>query len=142
MIGERSNVPCNGCTACCRGDTIMLHPELGDDPGTFLTEPAHNPLTGKAGLMLQHKPNGECVYLGEGGCTIHERAPVICREYDCRMQFAGLSRQQRRWLVKRGMFSQATMQAGRKRAHTLTPAEREEARKIGEGSAVNAIVGR
>jgi len=34
--------------------------------------------------MLAHKPNGECIYLENSGCSIHERAPSLCRSADCR----------------------------------------------------------
>ncbi len=34
--------------------------------------------------MLAHKPNGECIYLEPGGCSIHDRAPSLCRSADCR----------------------------------------------------------
>ena len=34
--------------------------------------------------MLAHKPNGECVYLANNGCSIHEHAPSLCRLADCR----------------------------------------------------------
>ena len=72
-------VPCNGCTACCRGDAIGLLP--ADDPSQYLTEP-HARLAGQ--LMLAHKPNGDCVYLADAGCSIHDRSPQMCREMDCR----------------------------------------------------------
>lgn len=35
-------------------------------------------------LMLAHKENGDCIYLGVGGCSIHDRKPRMCREMDCR----------------------------------------------------------
>lgn len=70
-------VPCGTCTECCRGDAIFLHPECGDDPSTYETEEY------EGRLILKHKPNRDCIYL-DGGCTIHERRPVICREMDCR----------------------------------------------------------
>jgi hypothetical protein len=35
-------------------------------------------------LMIAHKPNGECIYLNEHGCSIHDRAPSLCRSADCR----------------------------------------------------------
>lgn len=74
-----SFVPCNGCTLCCQGDAIRLLP--GDDPTQYETEPhVHY----RDQLMLAHKPNGDCVYLGESGCTIHDRSPQMCREMDCR----------------------------------------------------------
>jgi len=34
--------------------------------------------------MLAHKANGDCIYLDELGCSIHGRAPSLCRIADCR----------------------------------------------------------
>jgi len=34
--------------------------------------------------MLANKPNGECIYLTENGCSIHDNAPSMCRVADCR----------------------------------------------------------
>jgi Fe-S-cluster containining protein len=87
MIGRlppRRDVACAGCTACCRHEIIFLHPADGDRPETYLTRRVTNPLSGERVVALQQKPNGDCVYLEpERGCSIHERAPVICREFDC-----------------------------------------------------------
>lgn len=74
-----NSVPCNGCTLCCQGDAIRLLPS--DDASQYQTEP-HDHYPGQ--LMLAHKPNRDCVYLGPTGCTIHERKPTMCREMDCR----------------------------------------------------------
>lgn len=73
-------VPCDGCTACCRGERVILAPS--DDPSTYLTVPAELD-DGTPALMLDHKPNGDCIYLEDGGCSIHDRAPWACREFDC-----------------------------------------------------------
>jgi Fe-S-cluster containining protein len=74
-----NRVPCNGCTLCCQGDAIRLEEnELGMD---YLTEP-HPYIPGA--VMLAHKANGECIYLNEQGCSIHGRAPSLCRTADCR----------------------------------------------------------
>lgn len=35
--------------------------------------------------MLAHKPNGDCVYLGDRGCTIQDDKPQMCGEMDCRL---------------------------------------------------------
>lgn len=37
-------------------------------------------------MMLDHKPNGDCVYLVEEGCALHgtHYKPQQCREMDCR----------------------------------------------------------
>jgi hypothetical protein len=72
-------VPCNGCTLCCQGDAIRLTEE--DNPDDYETEP-HPYIAGEK--MLAHKPNGDCIYLNENGCSIHDRAPSLCRSADCR----------------------------------------------------------
>ena len=73
------DVPCGGCTLCCHNDMIRLLPE--DDSSLYQTVP-HTYLSGA--LMLDHKQNGDCVYLGGGGCTIQETKPLMCKEMDCR----------------------------------------------------------
>lgn len=72
-------VPCNGCTLCCKGDAIRLTEE--DNPDDYITED-HSYIAGA--LMLAHKPNGDCIYLADSGCSIHDHAPLICRSADCR----------------------------------------------------------
>ena len=76
------NVPCNGCTLCCLNDAIRILPE--DDASKYQTVP-HEHFIGH--LMLDHKPNGECVYLTNNGCGIHDTKPTMCREMDCRRIF-------------------------------------------------------
>lgn len=76
---NESAVPCNGCTRCCQGDAVRLLP--GDDWRLYKTVP-HEWMKGE--LMLDHKATGECIYLGDAGCTIHEQKPRMCREMDCR----------------------------------------------------------
>ncbi len=73
------SVPCDGCTLCCTGDAVRLEPE--DMSKGYQTEP-HPYVPGA--LMIAHMESGECVYLGTGGCTIHDRAPALCRAADCR----------------------------------------------------------
>jgi hypothetical protein len=72
-------VPCQGCRLCCQGDAVRLEEE--DLSRGYESEP-HPYIPGA--LMLAHKPNGDCVYLDEHGCTIHGRAPSLCRAADCR----------------------------------------------------------
>jgi hypothetical protein len=82
-VGRRklhtTQVPCNGCTLCCTGDAVRLLEE--DLEAGYRSEP-HSRITGA--LMIAHKPNGECIYLDEHGCSIHGRAPSLCRSADCR----------------------------------------------------------
>ena len=79
------NVPCSGCTLCCQGDAVRLEPE--DRAADYLTEP-HPYIPGAR--MIAHKPNGECVYLTDTGCGIHDRAPSLCRSADCRLLAASM----------------------------------------------------
>ena len=78
-IFQIKNVPCHGCTLCCQQDAVRLEKE--DLSFEYQTEP--HPFVPGA-LMLAHKPNGECVYLENNGCSIHDHAPSLCRLADCR----------------------------------------------------------
>lgn len=128
MSEDRSVVPCNGCTACCKRERIVLYPEHGDDPSQYLTVPAtlNDSLRGVIGdgrVMLQHKPNGECIYLGESGCTIWDRAPNICKVFDCRKWFLKFTRAERRKLLATGHLDKEVTKAGAARVDTLTEDE-------------------
>ena len=118
-IVKTANAPCNGCRACCMGDAIYLHLECGDRPEDYETEQEKNPLTGETQYILKHKDNNECIYLGPAGCTIYDRRPAICREFDCRKLFLSFTRQQRRLMVRMGAFSKEVLEAGRLRLSSL-----------------------
>lgn len=113
------SVPCNGCRACCTHDLIVLHPEHGDDVTQYDTMLIDHPLTGEPCLALKHKPDDSCIYLGDTGCTIHGHAPVICKEFDCRLMYAHYSRADRRRLIADGFLDKAVMDAGRRLQKTL-----------------------
>lgn len=106
-------VPCNGCTLCCRGDAVFLHPELGDDPKSYETESYPHPLSGADAPILKHGDDGNCVYLGPAGCTIYDRRPVMCRAFDCRKFFMSMDRNTRRQGVRRKLFDVAVLDRGR-----------------------------
>jgi uncharacterized protein len=120
----RSDVPCAGCTACCRGMLIILHPEMGDKPEDYLTKEAVHPVTGEPCLALLQRTDGTCIYLGIKGCTIHKTAPIICREFDCRIWFRdwnAVSRQVKRRVarVDPKVLDNPVLDAGRARFDTL-----------------------
>ena len=71
------NVPCNGCRACCLHNIIPLMPERGDLIWTYKHEVVATAAGPKA--VLQCGETGECIYLARDGCTMHDRAPAICR---------------------------------------------------------------
>lgn len=115
-----ANVPCNGCTLCCRSDAISIHPELGDVPEDYLTEPHMVPQMAADGiLMLAHKPDGSCVYLTDAGCGIHGKAPALCREFDCRKWVRRMGYTKSRKLAKKGLIGMAVVRAGWDRLSTL-----------------------
>lgn len=117
----RSDVPCAGCRLCCRHDVIVLLPEHGDILENYDYEYVASPDGSLA--TVKKGPDGNCIYLGADGCTIHDRAPAICRVFDCRRFFLSKSRNERRSLVKSGMADAAVFEAGRRRLHTLPERE-------------------
>lgn len=89
MSYQRNSVPCNGCKACCKHQRVILSVEHGDVSELYKTVPNRLGVDAPHNLMLAHKPNGDCIYLGEDGCTIHDFAPWACRMFDCRKWLAG-----------------------------------------------------
>lgn len=102
-------VPCGNCSACCQGDALRMHPEMGDDPSTYKTE------TIEGYLCLAHAENGDCIYLERfTGCTIYERRPAVCRELDCRVFLLKYTRKQLRVMVDENVISLRVVKAARK----------------------------
>lgn len=124
---EDAIVPCGICTACCKKETVILHPEAGDVVAIYSTAVVKNPLTGMPALALQHKPNGDCIYLTDSGCSIWQNRPHVCRTFDCRMAFLRFSRSTRKRMIKAGVLDQETIAAGKQRLDTLTDQQRAEA---------------
>lgn len=102
------DVPCNGCTLCCHNDAVRILPH--EDASKWQTEP--HPMLYDA-RMLAHKPNGDCVYLGERGCTIQHDKPQMCYEMDCRLLARRISWTQARKLNADGAFQLAVLKRGR-----------------------------
>lgn len=122
----RSVVPCGLCRACCRRERVLLDPGL-DDVASYETVPATlsdalrktlGPASENA-RMLAHKENGDCFYLGENGCTIWDRAPWLCRSFDCRKWFLKFSRADRRQLLAKGHLDRDIVNAARERLPSL-----------------------
>ncbi len=121
----RSSVPCNGCKVCCQKELVVLFPDRGDIAANY--ELMKVPLADGSTLdIVAQKPNGDCVYLGDHGCTIYDRAPAICRAFDCRKYFVSLSRNERRVMERMSNHKFEVFAAARKRLHTLSAAERRK----------------
>lgn len=117
---EPSNVPCNGCKRCCQGEQVIIRPQDGDDVNKYKTvETIYN---GFSARMLEQKPNGDCVYLGEHGCTIYEDRPIVCRSYDCRVAYLSFTRHMRSLHCDQELHAE-----GKKRLHTLDARRRRAA---------------
>ena len=112
---DPADVPCGSCTACCRSrELVVLLPEKGDDLDILTRR-------GEVGgvPVLAQNPTGECAYLVDGGCSVYEHRPFVCRGFDCRALHKTLPRKRLRAMVKEGAISKAVVQAGKERLHTL-----------------------
>jgi Fe-S-cluster containining protein len=78
---------------------------------------ARRPPGAGRGPILKRRPNGDCVYLGENGCTIHDRAPTVCRVFDCRdayLNFMQHPRSERRRMIREKYVDPEIFEIGRK----------------------------
>jgi hypothetical protein len=118
---DQNAIPCDGCTACCKTDQVILRPEAGDDVSSYEAELISSALyPGRLMPALKRDPlTGACVYLGDTGCTIHGRAPWTCRRFHCARMFKALgrlSRAKRDVLWARGdVLENAIVERGRDR---------------------------
>lgn len=86
--GDRgSDVPCNGCTACCTASQfIHIGPDETDTlahvPGALLFAAPRMP---RGHVLLGYDQRGHCPMLVDDRCSIYEHRPRTCRTYDCRV---------------------------------------------------------
>jgi hypothetical protein len=108
-VTERADVPCGKCRLCCQTLIVPLaEEEFEKYDWAWITT-----LDGKRlGRALRRKPNGDCVYLGENGCTIHGRAPHVCQRFDCRELFLKSDRAGRRQAIKSGKIPKELFDKG------------------------------
>ena len=118
----------------------MLQPAKGDVVESYLHWVMDGPIVEAIALslgidtktlpVLQRRSNGDCIYLGPKGCMIHDRAPVMCRSFDCRKFYL-------KWKQSGGQridkIHQPIVEAGRKRVDTLSLQERLNVKKGGNG---------
>ena len=72
-----SKLVCGECSQCCRGPGRgRLRVKPSDDYGTLDVFGDH---------FLPNKLNGDCAYVTDEGCSIYEKRPQVCRDYDCRV---------------------------------------------------------
>lgn len=111
-MSERVTVPCNGCTACCKASlfkvSVFLHAD--EDAAAYKTVK----VDGDQRPALARAPNGDCVYLGQTGCTIWNVAPFApreCRGFDCRALYRDLTGAARDNALAAGVITQELLTA-------------------------------
>jgi len=75
---------CHACNRCCRNKAIRITPyeilllarHIGLSTTDFIA--AH---TEAGGTVLRSREDGNCVFLGEHGCSVHPARPLACRIY-------------------------------------------------------------
>lgn len=112
---QPASVPCNGCTACCKHDRVFLGPR--DDPKAYRWHVEH----GYA--VLDRQADGSCVYLSANGCSIHDKAPSICKRMDCRVLYMKTAPEMRAARELHNPQMVHVYAAGRDRLHTLLRTE-------------------
>ncbi len=75
---------CQACSRCCRNKGSRVNPyevaRLAEVLGTTTTEVLAR-WTTEGGSLLAARADGTCVFLGQGGCTVHAGRPLVCRLY-------------------------------------------------------------
>jgi hypothetical protein len=88
LRGEQdSDVPCDGCTACCASSQFVhVAPDevdaLAHIPGELLFPAPGLP---RGHVLMGYDEQGRCPLLTDGGCSIYDHRPRTCRTYDCRV---------------------------------------------------------
>jgi len=124
-IAKNDPVPCNGCTACCRGNQAVCLRE-GDDPEAYGQNLNWENCHGTMQLTLKRQKSGDCNFLVLGACSIYAKRPTVCRRFDCRRIVAMLTPSERKQAVRNKLFDQEIMDAGVDRLPTLTLTPEEE----------------
>jgi Fe-S-cluster containining protein len=106
--GQDADVPCGGCTACCRSSQFVHIAPDETDTLAVVPRELQFPAPGLPGhVLLGYDERGHCPMLVDGGCSIYDNRPRTCRTYDCRIFPAtgvapdadkpAIARQARRW---------------------------------------------
>jgi Fe-S-cluster containining protein len=81
---SRFSYACHACKRCCRGKHIPVNPyevaRLAEHLGLSTTETLAR-YTEVGGAILKRRDDETCVFLGEGGCSVHSARPLACRLY-------------------------------------------------------------
>ena len=85
--GRGLDVPCGECVGCCTS-SLFVH-VAPDETRTLAVIPkrllVRAPGRPRGHLLLGFADDGACPMLKARACSIYERRPRTCRDYDCRM---------------------------------------------------------
>ena len=138
-----SDVPCDGCTACCISSQFI---HIGPDETDTLSHiPAkllfRAPLLPRGHVVLGYDERGHCPMVNSSGCSIYEYRPKTCRTYDCRIFPATgiavdddkplIARQVQRWRFSFPSEADRSQHAAVKAAATFI---REHSRRLPTGT--------
>jgi uncharacterized protein len=84
---QDADVPCDGCTACCRASQFI---HVGPDEVDARSHIPAELLFPAPGLppghhVMGYDEQGHCPMLVEDRCSIYDHRPRTCRTYDCRV---------------------------------------------------------
>lgn len=81
------DVPCNGCTACCRASQfIPVEPDETDTLARIPKALLFEAPGGRRGhRVMGYDKDGHCPMLVDDRCSIYDHRPRACRVYDCRV---------------------------------------------------------
>ncbi|HET7626556.1 MAG TPA: YkgJ family cysteine cluster protein [Verrucomicrobiae bacterium] len=91
---------CQRCTACCRwpGQVRVTNEEIST-LAAFLKMSEFDFIqkflalrNDRRGLVLQNKPNGECIFLDGENCSVQSVKPKQCREFPNLWNFPGFEK--------------------------------------------------
>ena len=75
---------CNGCGRCCHDKAIRVGPyevaRIAEALGVTTTHVLDEHVDPDVGALRQ-RPDGSCVLLREGRCSVHQGRPLACRLY-------------------------------------------------------------
>jgi len=82
-----ADVPCDGCTACCRSSQFVTVAPDETDTLARIPRSLRFPAPGlpKGHVVLGYDERGHCPMLIDDRCSIYEHRPRTCRTYDCRV---------------------------------------------------------
>lgn len=72
-----AEVPCGGCTACCRRGYEMILTEKESSILPFELS--------STGQKILQRNEGVCALFVDGKCSVYNTRPASCKKYDCRI---------------------------------------------------------